>query len=743
MSKRLVRRLLVPAAAFGLAAQLVVAPPPTIAVTGRVRHGAVEHRARVLVRDVKATTPGRARPAQLGAALPLGHSVTHPAGGVEPRVIGRAAGLQATPLVPAAAPANVTEFGGVRRSDTVGVEPPDPWIAVSPTHVVQSTNDRIRITNRAGALVQALPVRSLFALFPYEIDTDPRIVWDAAHARWVGVVLSFPSDYSANYLNLAVSETADPTGAWDIYSYLYTDDSLNPTLPDYPGIASSGDKIILTANEFDRSLTNYLGASVLVLRWSDILAVASPSPIIWTVPDPSVFTIRPAQVLSPSNDLHLIAMDATDLSVLYRKISGTAFAGGWTDLHGTVADFTDPALLPAPRQADQPGVTTKWVDSRPTDAVWRNGHLWLVATHSFSFDAGAHVNDAVRVTELSTAATPVFAYQDSVLGADGEDFFMPGIGVSGDGTAFMVYSRSSSTNHPRIEAVADPASADTWSSPVVIEESDAGYGGQRWGDYVGVAADPSGTAAVWQANEVAADDQTWRTVVSRLLLDRVNPTVTTPVQTLLAGTTLGRQAVAVRTAWTGADAGSGVASYRVRVDQFGTGFQPATYTPATSITRAEAWKPYPSTANASYRYEVTAIDAAGNESASPVSAALHPTVYQQTPRVAYTGTWTTSKSSSYSGGSARSSTSVGSTATFSSTLARSIGFVTYRASNRGKVRIYLDNVYKGTFRITSSTTRARYILYVANFSSAGTHKIKLVVASGRVDVDAFVVLRSV
>jgi len=57
------------------------------------------------------------------------------------------------------------------------------------------------------------------------------------------------------------------------------------------------------------------------------------------------------------------------------------------------------------------------------------------------------------------------------------------------------------------------------------------------------------------------------------------------------------------------------------------------------------------------------------------------------------------------------------------------------------VKVYVDGSYKGTITLTSPATKYRYIAYATTFTATGTHTIKLVVASGRVDVDGFIVLK--
>ena len=101
------------------------------------------------------------------------------------------------------------------------------------------------------------------------------------------------------------------------------------------------------------------------------------------------------------------------------------------------------------------------------------------------------------------------------------------------------------------------------SPAITVATSNASYGGDRWGDFAGVAADPSGTDAVWQSHQTSDGSGGWRTEVSRLILDGVAPVAGAPNQTLVAGTALGQwksfpETVPVKVYWTGSDAGSGI-----------------------------------------------------------------------------------------------------------------------------------------------------------------------------------------
>ena len=136
-------------------------------------------------------------------------------------------------IVSAAPPAVPKSFVGLSNADNnPAVEPPDPWVAVNSTHVIQIVNSVVRVSTRAGATLETLPTWALFSLPNGQFGTDGRIIWDAFHGRWVGVLSSFDGTVTTNYLNLIVSETADPLGAWESFAIPFNND-----LPDFPGIA--------------------------------------------------------------------------------------------------------------------------------------------------------------------------------------------------------------------------------------------------------------------------------------------------------------------------------------------------------------------------------------------------------------------------------------------------------------------------------------------------------------------------
>ena len=113
------------------------------------------------------------------------------------------------------------------------VEPPDQGLCAGNGFVMESVNDVLAIYDHAGnELVGPVDLNTFYG-YPAAIDrntgaygpsiTDPSCYYDADTRRWFQVVLTLDRVGTSsalsgnNHLDIAVSQTADPTGAWTIY----------------------------------------------------------------------------------------------------------------------------------------------------------------------------------------------------------------------------------------------------------------------------------------------------------------------------------------------------------------------------------------------------------------------------------------------------------------------------------------------------------------------------------------------
>jgi hypothetical protein len=223
-----------------------------------------------------------------------------------------------------------------------------------------------------------------------------------------------------------------------------------------------------------------------------------------------------------------------------------------------------------------------------------------------------------------------------------------------------------------------------------------------------------------------------RSTTVKLTVTNSVPTLTAPAPTLYGNTTVTSTTVRVKERWSACDA-DGLTSYRLQRQVNGGSWSTVSLSTAltTSINQSL-------TKGKTYRYRVRATDRSGLVSTYSYGPTFKPIVSDQTSSlISYTGTWSTATSSSYFGGSARYSTSPGASATYRIT-ASGAAWIAYKSSTRGTAQVFVDGVLKATITLKASTTTARAQVYAINWGANGTHTVKVVVVSGRVDIDAFV-----
>jgi hypothetical protein len=438
------------------------------------------------------------------------------------------------------APTQATEYVGLLNEPKTATdgEPPDPFVAAGPDHVIQVVNTAVMITDRSN---DNIVVRDLFDLFGlgefYPLHDvayfDPRVIYDSLHARWIVTEASFdcrtagPPTTGTGYIDIAISDGPDPGVGWSIWSLPYVDE-----LPDYPGLGTSTDKVVVSANVFplvnggpmgcDAS-NSYQGAEMDVMAWSELTGTGD---LFYTSTfSNQFFSWRPA-LQTPATSATVFAVaERFDEDVEYARITGNPAGGAATTV--TIANLTNviSGFLGVP-QPQQPGPDeiSNAVDQRPTDAVWKNNKLAFVSTYPCDAPDGiAEDRDCVRVSELSTAtpASPT-RIQDFLIAQNAHDLFMGGIGYALNDDLHVAWTRSGTAagHYPTSYAAYQAADApnNTISNRAIVAAGTAPYNGNRWGDYVGVAQDPQVPNAVWDGNQYAGGPgfNNWATEITQL-----------------------------------------------------------------------------------------------------------------------------------------------------------------------------------------------------------------------------------
>ncbi len=221
--------------------------------------------------------------------------------------------------------------------------------------------------------------------------------------------------------------------------------------------------------------------------------------------------------------------------------------------------------------------------------------------------------------------------------------------------------------------------------------------------------------------------------------DRTSPSTPSLSATPRTAAALSGTGVPLSLSWTAAaDGGSGVAGYEIeRSVNGGSWAAVGAYSVRSAAVIAAS--------SGTVRYRVRAVDGAANWGGWAYTPTLSPRLVQQSSSAGrYGGTWYSTSSTAYSGGSAKYANVAGRSATYTFT-GRSIAFVTTKAPTRGKVRIYVNGVYVATVDLYRSSTQYRVLVWQKTWSTSGTRTIKLVVVGTagrpRIDLDAFVVVK--
>jgi hypothetical protein len=203
-----------------------------------------------------------------------------------------------------------------RGGNQFSLEPPDQGLCAGNGYVFEVVNDVVNVfsaatgasvlpdntaTNIVGGLPRnvnhAVDLNSFYG-YPPAINrstgmfgpelVDPSCIYDAQTQRWFVVELTLervPTSgalTTVNHLDLAVSQTADPTGAFNIYKIDTTNDGTNtggvnpgPYLADYPHIGADANGIYLTTNAYPWCCNGFSGAQIYALSKAQLAAGAA------------------------------------------------------------------------------------------------------------------------------------------------------------------------------------------------------------------------------------------------------------------------------------------------------------------------------------------------------------------------------------------------------------------------------------------------------------------------------------
>lgn len=246
---------------------------------------------------------------------------------VEPTAIGNGVSLLSRPGRPD--PELLKSFDGLNHrqhrlangGNQFSNEPPDQGLCVGNGYVLETVNTVLRVYDMSGNPLTGVVDFNTFYGYPAAINRttgkfgpslfDPTCLYDPATQRWFHVAVSLGVNPDTGALNgitrleLAVSRTPDPTGAWTLYRIDTTADGQDcPCLPDYPHIGADANGFYISVNNFPLFEDGFNGAFIYALSKRGLARSDAVIPLVVFNPtDPSGlpgFTVWPA--ISPGRD---------------------------------------------------------------------------------------------------------------------------------------------------------------------------------------------------------------------------------------------------------------------------------------------------------------------------------------------------------------------------------------------------------------------------------------------------------
>jgi hypothetical protein len=227
-------------------------------------------------------------------------------------------------------PGLALSFDGINHRDQrlanggnqFSLEPPDQGLCAGNGYVLETINDALRVYNTSGSPLTGTIDLNTFLGYPAAINrttgargpfvTDPSCLYDSATQRWFHVVLTLDVDpatgafLGSNHIDIAVSATSNPTGAWQIYRLPVQDDgtdgtpnhgcSQGPCIGDYPHIGADANGFYVTTNEYSLFGPEFKSAQVYAFSKK---ALAANSPAVSVVQFDTVGAVRSQNGLQP------------------------------------------------------------------------------------------------------------------------------------------------------------------------------------------------------------------------------------------------------------------------------------------------------------------------------------------------------------------------------------------------------------------------------------------------------------
>lgn len=479
-------------------------------------------------------------------------------------------------------PSLVQSFDGLNNFDEASAapggnlifEPPDQALCAGNGYVVDGVNDAMSVYNQSTHTRVAGPTTlNAFLGFAPELDsngvfgpetTDPSCYYDSSTGRFFFSILTLNlnpdgSWDGSNEEDIAVSNSSDPTGSWNVYRMnvtldgsgcAFSESDFNPCLGDYPHIGADANGVYLTTNDFPLVANGFYGSQIYAFSKAALESgTATVNGWRFDTSDPSNtvagdagYSLTPSTApggkfetaangteyfLSTTFD-NCAACTTSDNRVAVWALTNTRNLSGsnppaLTNTTVTISPYGDP-----PQATQKNGVTPfntlaygatspgliATNDAGNHNAVFANGKLWGAFTTGVTENGTKEAGIAYYIVTPNVTPKGVLSASlalQGTLAASNANLIFPTIGVTPSGRGVMAYTLTGPNDFP--SAAYSSIDAKSGAGPITTAAAGAGPSDgftenqpyysdgsprPRWGDYGAASVDGNN---VWVASE--------------------------------------------------------------------------------------------------------------------------------------------------------------------------------------------------------------------------------------------------
>ena len=416
-------------------------------------------------------------------------------------------------------------FDGMSLQNGGSGWPPDTIGDVGPNHYVQMVNTSFAIFDKSGSTLSGpIDINQLWQGQGNACercnDGDPVVLYDPLADRWL--LSQFAVCEYPYYECIAISQTADPTGAYYLYAF-----EINDYFPDYPKFGVWPDAYYMSANEsdvgayaFDRERM-LQGQSATYQKFERSGNFMLPSDLDGSTSPPSgapnyFYTMDTGNIL----EIWEFHVDFTTPSNSTFSLSQTLTTSPFN--YGVCGFSWD--CIPQRGTSQRLDVISEWPMWR---LQYRNFTTHATLVGNFTVDVADFSDHAgIRWFELRKTGSGSWSiYQEGTHSPDAHHRWMGSAAMDGNGNIALGYSVSSTTLFPAIRyatRLASDAAGTLQSETTLMAGTASQTNTNRWGDYSSMNVDPSDDTTFWYTNEyLTSSGQGWRTRIGKFKIESV------------------------------------------------------------------------------------------------------------------------------------------------------------------------------------------------------------------------------